>query len=492
MTAFAEFGAATNFSFLRGASHPEEMVAMAQAMGYRGIGIADRNSVAGVVRAYSYAKERLADATDFKVVSGARLVFADGTPDILAYPRDRSAWGRLTRLLTVGNARAEKGSCTLFATDLPAFAAGLQLIVMETSSYEAPTGSGAAVWPQLAAALADADTTVVHFPKTIPSPDHEGPVDPVETSQSDNVLPFRATDIPSRPGEGGIGRMTGGARAARPIRPDAGASSPAPEIGPGEGQSDLSALVRTLRTADARLWLAATVPYGARQRERLARRAALARGLGVPLIATNDAVMHTPDRRPLGDVLTCIRTGTTLDSAGLRLAAHAERHLKSPDEMARMFAGLPEAMAETAAFLDGLAFALSDLAYDYPLELREGFATEQEALAAFAKAGAAGRYPGGVPQTIWHALAHELEAVEAMQYAAYFLTVHDIVRFARDQGILCQGRGSAANSVLCYCLGITEVDPIQTRPLVRALHLRARATSRPTSMSISSTSGARS
>ena len=168
MPAFAEFGAATNFSFLRGASHPEEMVAMAHALGLCGIGIADRNSVAGVVRAYAYARERLAEAKNFRVVSGARLVFADGTPDILAYPRDREAWGRLTRLLTVGNARAEKGDCTLLAGDLTRFCDGLQLIVTEDSTYEPPDGAVSAVWPQLGAALAEAADNIVSFPGGAP------------------------------------------------------------------------------------------------------------------------------------------------------------------------------------------------------------------------------------------------------------------------------------------------------------------------------------
>ena len=234
MTAFAEFGAATNFSFLRGASHPEEMVAMAHALGMRGLGIADRNSVAGVVRAYSYAKERLADAEDFRVVSGARLVFADGTPDMLAYPRDREAWGRLTRLLTIGNARSEKGTCTLFATDLPRFAEGLQLIVMATSTVEAPAGSGKAVWPQLGEAIAEAAENVLVFPPGDP-PHPDGPPDREkafipQSGDASNVLPFKGSDLLPLEGDGGAERRVGQAprrRGRRPIRPgDAGPPSP--------------------------------------------------------------------------------------------------------------------------------------------------------------------------------------------------------------------------------------------------------------------------
>ncbi len=191
----------------------------------------------------------------------------------------------------------------------------------------------------------------------------------------------------------------------------------------------------------------------------LARRAALARELGAPLIATNDALMHAPERRALADVVACIREGATLEAAGRLTQANAERHLKAPREMARLFAEAPEAIEETIRFLDGLAFSLDELAHCYPEELREGYATPQAALEAFAFEGARARYPGGVPERTREALRHELALIASLDYAPYFLTVHDIVRFARTRGILCQGRGSAANSAVCFCLGITEVDP---------------------------------
>ncbi len=191
----------------------------------------------------------------------------------------------------------------------------------------------------------------------------------------------------------------------------------------------------------------------------LARRAALARAIGAPLIATNDALMHAPERRALADVLTCIREKTTLEAAGRLTQANAERHLKAPREMARLFADAPEAIAETTRFLDGLAFSLDELKHCYPEELREGHATPQAALEAFAWEGAETRYPDGVPERTREALKHELALIASLDYAPYFLTVHDIVRFARSKEILCQGRGSAANSAVCYCLRITEVDP---------------------------------
>ncbi len=223
---------------------------------------------------------------------------------------------------------------------------------------------------------------------------------------------------------------------------------------------DESAALALLREAfGKRLWIGASLTYGEDMRGGLARRAALARAVGAPLIATNDALMHAPERRALADVLTCIREKTTLEAAGLLTQANAERHLKAPHEMARLFASAPQAVAETIRFLDGLAFSLDELKHCYPEELREGHATPQEALEAFAWQGAEARYPDGVPERTREALEYELALIASLDYAPYFLTVHDIVRFARSKGILCQGRGSAANSAVCYCLRITEVNP---------------------------------
>ena len=357
MSAYAEFAVTTNFTFLRGASHPEEMVAQAMALGLDGIGIADRNSLAGVVRAHLYARDNEALAKGLRVFTGARLSFCDGTPDILAYPKDRAAYGRLSRLLTRGNLRAEKGSCRLTFEDLADHAEGLQLAILPAFETQ----------------------------------------------------PMRIADI--------------------------------------------AALAR------GRVWIAAAMTYGRRMRRNLLDMRQLAQAHGLPLLATNDVHMHDSARRPLADVLTCVREGVTIDTAGTRLAANAERHLKTPREMARLFRDAPEAIAQTQRFMAGIDFSLDQLAYEYPDELREGFGSEQEALEHFAWEGAAFRYPHGVPAKIAATIRHELALVAQMRYAAYFLTVHDIVRFARKRGILCQGRGSAANSTVCFCLGITEVDP---------------------------------
>ncbi len=381
---YAEFAVTTNYSFLRGASHPGEFVARALDLGLTGLGIADRNSLAGIVRAHVFAREHDALAKGLRVVSGARLVFCDGTPDILAYPRDRAAYGRLARLLTIGNARAQKGTCLVTLDDLLEAAEGLQLAVMPRSTWD------------------------------------------LDESH----------------------------KRAEKIHADLSAHEQ--DKGPEPGAPFLA---RLAEAATGRVWLAATMTYGRDMRRDLARRRALAEKTRLPLLATGDVLMHAPERRCLQDVVTCIREGTTLDAAGYRLEANAERHLKDAAEMARLFAEASEAVEETLRFLDGISFSLDELRGDYPEELREGFATPQEALEAFAREGASRRYPRGVPASVTRAIAHELKLVAELDYAPYFLTVHDIVRFARARGILCQGRGSAANSTLCFCLGITEVDP---------------------------------
>ena len=348
---YIEFASASNFSFLRGASHPEEMMMQAAHLGLAGLGLCDRNSVAGVVRAH--LAKRVHKLT-MKFHPGARIVFADGTPDILAYPRDRAGWGRLTRLLTLGNLRGKKGECLLHLEDLIAHSFGLELVAM---------GGSAALLSRL------------------------------------------RTNVPGR------------------IR------------------------------------LAAAMLYGGQDRARLSHIREISRKAQVPLIATNDAHFHHPDRRPLADVLTCIREKTTIDRAGRKLAANAERFLKPPEEMLRLFRDAPEAVEESLALSESLSFSLDELKQDYPGEQVAGFASSQEALIHLAHEGAKQRYPQGIPDTVRKGLEHELTLIGQLGYAPYFLTVYDIICYARSKNILCQGRGSAANSTVCFCLHITEVDP---------------------------------
>ncbi len=224
------------------------------------------------------------------------------------------------------------------------------------------------------------------------------------------------------------------------------------------GDRFAAALARIARR-HPRVFLAANRRFDGRDGERLAVLADLAAAAGAPLVATNDVLYHRPDRRPLADVLTCIREGCTIDEAGRRLTANAERHIKTPDEMARLFAGYPDAVARSAAIAKACAFDLDELTYEYPDEIVPAGETPQSWLSRLVADGARDRYGGAVPPKVQAQIDHELGLIERLAYAPYFLTVHDVVRFARTQGILCQGRGSAANSAVCYCLGITAVDP---------------------------------
>jgi error-prone DNA polymerase len=372
--AFAEFGVTTNFSFLRAASHPEELVTQAKELGLAAIGIADLNSVAGVVRAHVMAKEH-----KLRLAVGARLVFADGTPDILAYPSDRAAWGRLTQLLSHGKRKAEKGDCILQVSDLISRIEGLNLIVMPPSRIE---------------------------------------------------------------------------------------------------ERKLSALLSHLKQHASKrsLWLAASFLYRGDDRRRMARLARIASGQGVPLIATNDVLYHHPWRRMLQDVVTCIREHVTIDNAGRLLTVNAERHLKPPHEMARLFADYPDAITQTQRLLARCSFSLDEMQHDYPYETRGEYGTPQARLVALTEAGVKRRFQNGIKPNVRRILDQELKVIGELGYAPFFLTVHDIVAYARSlpEPILCQGRGSAANSMICYCLGITEVSPDTIEPLFERFISRDR------------------
>ncbi len=361
MSDFAEVVAATNFSFLRGASHPAVMVQQAAHLGMTGIGIADRNTVAGVVRAHQALKDLQPLGVTMRLIVGARLVFADGTPDIVAYPMTRFGWGRLTRLLTLGNRRAIKGTCALNLSDLIDHGQDMALIAMDGDA----------------------------------------------------------------------------------------------------------ALLAQLRALTPHLWLAATMGRSGRDARMLVRRQALAAQCGVPLIATNDALYAEADDRPMQDVLTCIREGLTIQTAGRRLAPNAERHLKAPTEMVRLFATCPQAIAATQDLLACIDFTLDQLVYEYPHEpVPEGWAP-QDWLEHLVAEKAQARFPDGLPPAYRKTLQDEFDLIRLKNYAYYFLTVHDIVAYARslDPPILCQGRGSAANSLVCYLLGVTPIDPVEQKLL---------------------------
>ncbi len=362
--AYVELQVTSNFSFLRGAAHPEELAAQAAALGHPAIAITDRNTLAGVVRGHLGAK-----TAGIRLIVGARLDLADG-PSLICLPTGRAAYGRLSQLLTRGKRRAAKGECHLTRADL----------------------------------------------------------------------------------------VTGGVFAR-------GAGQILLALPPDEPDDEFVTFLKALRIKlKSECYLAASHRYGGDDVRRLARLAELAVTCGTPMVATNDAHYHVPERRALADVVTCIREHCTIDTAGWRLAANAERHLKPAHEMARLFRDYPHAVTRTAEIAERCRFSLEALRYDYPIDPVPGGDTPDEALARLAWAGAAERYgpkhcPDGVPETVRKQIAHELELITELRYAPYFLTVHDIVRFARSKDILCQGRGSAANSAVCYCLGITAVDP---------------------------------
>jgi error-prone DNA polymerase len=399
--AFAELVAATNYSFLRGASHADDMVSRAIELGHPGIGIADRNSVAGVVRAYvalKNANEKCAEKglpdLAFKLVVGARLVFADGTPDIIAYPMTRKGWGRLTRLLTTGNLRAEKGGCILRFDDLLNYLEDLLLIVMPVCT-------------------ATDDKVKAKLPE-------------FDTGQDLPPTPLLKLVLPPLPQ--GLGPV----------------------------------LVRLEKLAPERVWLGATKAYYGDDGRQLARLNRTARSAGVPMLATNDALYATTDQRPLHDILTCILNGTTIANAGRKLQANAERHLKTHDQMECLFLKYPQAIAETTHLLARIDFTLDQLKYEYPHEPVPPGKTPNGWLVRLTVRAARDRYKRQrLPEKLRGLLKEEFKLIRAQNYAYYFLTVHDVVAFARRENILCQGRGSAANSVVCFMLGITSVDPME-------------------------------
>jgi error-prone DNA polymerase len=461
---FSELVAATNFSFLRGASHPSDMVGEAIALGMRAIGIADRNTVAGVVRAHvalrqareqwnpAWAKAKArheadrpwegfpdppdlpSPAPDFRLIVGARLVFADGTPDIVAYPATRYGWGRLTRLLSLGNRRATNGGCLIGIGDLIAHHQDLMLIVLPESSFDAEENEAL---PEKRRIDQDQDRGFLRL----------GEEDEVEAT---NIIPFpdrHAGLVPASTGLQTPGQVV----------------EWTPAQGRGDGGSLVEVLSRLKRVVGDRLWLGASMPRAGRDKRGLAKLAAIAHTARVPLLATNDALYATPEQRPLHDVVTCIRKGTHVKAAGKLLEANAERHLKPPEEMARLFRDYPEAVAETDMLLSRIGFTLDQLSYDYPHEPVPAGWEAQKWLEHLVWQTALERYDYRVPDKLYAMLNEEFSLIGERGYAPYFLTVHDIVRFARscDPPILCQGRGSAANSVVCFILGVTSVDPMQ-------------------------------
>ncbi|MGH1426134.1 MAG: error-prone DNA polymerase [Pseudooceanicola sp.] len=384
----AELCITSNFTFLTGASHPEDYVLRAAELGITAIAITDTNSVAGIVRAHAAAREvgrKVAERQAFdaahgligppappgcpapppmivpRLIAGAQMTFTDG-PDVTLLAETRAGWGRLCRLISRGRLRAEKGDCLLRLADLAEIGTdGLQ--------------------------------GMIHLPM--------------------------GSDAPDR---------------------------------------DAAATTRLIALLPGRLHLLMSPRYDGQDGMRFASLAQTAARLGLPTLASARPIMHHARRRRMADVLTAIRTGTRVDALGRAALANAEQRLRSGREMRRIFADHPAALDNASALAARLTFSLDELRYEYPSEIADG-ETPADRLARLAHAGLKWRYPHGTTQRVRDLLAHELTLIGKLKYEPYFLTVHDIVQFARSRGILCQGRGSAANSVVCYCLGVTEVSP---------------------------------
>ncbi len=393
---YAELDVTTNFSFLRGGSHPEELVATAKLLGLEAIAVTDRNTLAGVVRGHLASRE----VDGIKFIVGVRLDLKDA-PSLLAYPTDRSAYGRLCRLLTLGQRRADKGDCILHLDDVAAHAEGLIFIVLPPDDFPSPS--------------------------LLSSPGLTG----------------RSSNHRSHDNEG-------------PLLLDARFR------GHDKGKfEDQLKRIKEMIGPRVRLYLAARHSYRGDDRARIAALSELGKQRGITIVATNGVLYHAPHRRDLQDVLTAIREKCIVAEAGLRLEANAERHLKSAHDMARLFSGYEDALYRTIEIAEACTFSLDELKYEYPDEPVPEGKTPQSHLEDLTWEGVTWRFPNGIPDKVRQTLAKELALIAELDYARYFLTVHDIVRFARGQGILCQGRGSAANSAVCYCLAITNVDPTE-------------------------------
>ena len=357
---YTELQVTTNFSFLRGASHPDELIKQALAYGYSSIAITDRNTLAGIVRAYAAAKK-----LNLKLITGCRLDLQNGI-SLLAYPTDKDGYASLCSLLTKGNLRTSKGKCVLYKTDVYKHAKGLKFIAVPPTAL----------------------TPNFHF----------------DDQFKQNIKEYK------------------------------------------EALGD-------------ELYIGINRSYQSDDFKKLFRLKQLAEYINSPLIATNDVHYHDVERRQLQDVLTCIKEKCTIHNAGYKLHQNAERHLKSISEMKRLFMQYTDAVNQTQAFAEACQFSLDSLKYNYPNEIIEPGKTPLETLTKYTWIGAEEMFGKQVPQKIISTIKHELEFIEAKDYSTYFLTVDDFVRFARRSKILCQGRGSAANSTVCYSLGITPVDP---------------------------------
>lgn len=409
---YSELHCKTNFSFLTGASHADELVERAIELGYRALAITDENTLAGVVRAYSAARAHLptssASTGDFKLIIGAEIVLNDSLP-VLLWATDRASYGRLSRLITVGRRRAPKGECWLSFDDLANHHEGLL----------------AGVLPYL--------------------PGQPSRIDHVDTDHISYEW-FRKSPW----------------RKCNPTNPAAANHNPANHNPADATQTSQGFLHGFRELFGDRAYLMAALYHGVDDAWRLQQLQQMSQQASLPLVASGDVLYHRPARLPLHDVLTATKHHTNVATAGDLLLPNASRHLKRVSEHQTTFAAAPDALARTVEITDRCNFCLSHLRYEYPEELAPAGQTAIEHLRDLTYVGAKNRYPAGLPAKVDRQIKHELKLIDELRYEAYFLTVWDLVRFARSRGILCQGRGSAANSAVCYCLGVTSVDPATT------------------------------
>src|SRR5690606_6028997 len=354
---YTELQVTSNFTFLRGGSHPEELIDRALELGYKTIAITDRNTLAGIVRAHAAARGK-----DIRFLPACRLDLVDG-PSLLAFPTNKASYSQLSALLTRGNLRAEKGECHLYKKDVYEHAADTKFIAL--------------------------------------SPD---------TLQGDFSLE----------------------------------------------EDFIRSLEEYQKRLAQNLYLGASFSYRSDDHKRRFQLSRLASRLGTPLVATNDVHYHAPDSRELPDVLPCIREKCTIPTAGFRLHPNAERYLKPQEEMNRLFREYTDAILRTQEIADACQFSLDQLTYVYPEEITTEGRTPQEELVHLTWLGAKELFGKQIPEQIKETINYVLEFMARKNYASYFLASHDFVRFAREREILCQGRGSAANTVVCFCLGITS------------------------------------
>jgi error-prone DNA polymerase len=377
---YSELHCKTNFSFLIGASHADELVARAKSLGYHALAVTDQNSLAGVVRAHTAAKQ-----AGLKLIIGAEMIPVDGWPIVLWAP-DRQAYGSLARLITRGRRQAPKGQCLLTVDEILEHASGL------IAGIVPPRDCVLSAWDERHESIRSGGTQCRRFAEAWPE----------------------------------------------------------------------------------RVFLLAELHRGAEDRRRLQQLSRFGQQLRLPLLAAGDVHYHSPARLPLYDVVTAIRLGTTVSQLDAARFANAEYHLRDLPTLRRIYADDPELLERTCNIADQCQFSLDELRYEYPEELAPQGLTPIEFLRKLSWEGAARRYPQGVPDKVRGLLEHELALIAELRYEAYFLTVWDLVRFARERGILCQGRGSAANSAVCYCLEVTAVDPASTDLLFERFVSRER------------------